>query len=570
MYFTSTTKIQRGILMSCVFVVLFTSSLFFLPTQASATQHFTKNPVSHSTNGAGIGNIDDDCIIKCPIRAITRFFKNMAGWTLGASGIFFDMAIEFSLNSDNFKNGAVETGWGVFRDIANMTFIFILVYIAFNAILQLGGNYQRMLVTLVIVALLVNFSFFLSGLVVDASNILSAFLYNALTNNGTIGLAAQFKDGLELTSLLSPEGFNNLTNTQAATFYILASIFLLIAAFVFLASAILFVTRSVAITLLLVLSPIAFASAILDRTQTYWKLWFDRLLDYSFVAPIYLLLIFTTLAIIKGGGAKANAIALQKNTDGGDFAGDALASGLGYAGKSGYSFENYAGIIMFFALIIGLLIASLIISKKLAGSLADMSVKYAGKAVGVAAGIGGFAGRQVVGRGSYALSQNKALQKAAEKSGVGGYAARAALRTVDYGAGASYDVRSSGTIRSALGNTVGGALAAGGMQVNTGRAGGKGGFSSELDKKTKEISKRADVFKSKEAKEQYAKNLEFASSSLVMSARKAAADKIRKGKDKKDKIIDLARELAKDEEKAEGSEKKGAIEEENKLFPTLE
>jgi len=475
-----------------IFVMFFTSSLFFLEPQTVYAQVVAPVPGDPSTqeDGGGSGVFPSwDDLIGGALSTITGIFEEMAGWALGATGILFDVAIEYSLNSENFKNGAVSTGWSVFRDVANMTFIFILVYIAFAAILQLGGSYQRMLITLVIVAVLVNFSFFLTGLVVDAANILAAFLYNILTDNGTIGLAAQFRDGIEITSLLSPEAFNGLN--AEAVYHIFAAIFLLIATFVFLSSAILFIARTVALMFILVLSPLAFVAAILDKTQHYWKDWLHKLISYSFVAPMYLLLIFMVLAVIKGGQARQSAIDLQ-DLGPAFAANETLASGIGYAGTLGYSFANYSGIVMFFALIIGLLIASLVVSRKMADGLATISVKYAGKAIGAAAGGAAFGLRNTAGRGLRAARDSKWVGSMVKSdSAVMRAAGRMTRGAADYGATARFDAR-SGVVGSAVGATAGGALGMGGVRVQAGRPGGKGGFEA-----TRQASVRAATERTK-------------------------------------------------------------------------
>jgi len=145
-----------------------------------------------------------------------------------------DASINFSINTDNFRLESVQTGWTVFRDLANMVFIFVLVYIAIATILQLSNfNTKRVLATLIIVALLLNFSFFLTGIVIDISNISGKFLYDSMTvtsSGETKSLGGQFIQGLKLPSTEDFEKVPSLNEMQKGLLNIVTAIFEFIAA----------------------------------------------------------------------------------------------------------------------------------------------------------------------------------------------------------------------------------------------------------------------------------------------------------------------------------------------------
>src|SRR6185437_11720764 len=94
---------------------------------------------------------------------------------------FFDITIQLSLNGASYGLDFVSTSWTTARDLANMAFLFILLYIAFTIILRADtGNTMSLLAGVIIVALLVNFSFFFTRLIIDAGNILTIQFYNAI------------------------------------------------------------------------------------------------------------------------------------------------------------------------------------------------------------------------------------------------------------------------------------------------------------------------------------------------------------------------------------------------------
>ena len=68
----------------------------------------------------------------------------------------------------------MEKGWGAVRDVANIFFILMLLYVAIKTVLSLNVTDNKRLVgVIIIVALLINFSLFTTKVVIDASNIFS-------------------------------------------------------------------------------------------------------------------------------------------------------------------------------------------------------------------------------------------------------------------------------------------------------------------------------------------------------------------------------------------------------------
>ncbi|MCH7756757.1 hypothetical protein IIC45_01600 [Patescibacteria group bacterium] len=271
-----------------------------------------------------------------------------------------------------------------------MAFIFILLYIAVMTILQ-SSNFQtkKLLAAVIIVALLVNFSFFLTGIVIDASNILALFIYNAITQcpvnitcsavGGIRPLSEVFMEGLELTSLSSRLSFEFLrpvgSSFEIVLNFFMQGILYIVAASALFAGAILFILRVVILIFILILSPIAFVALALPGTNQYWKDWLHKLMGNAFVAPVYLLLIAIVIAIID-----SKSLAISANPSG------SPAAAVSIAQPAPDSF----GIILTYILVLGLIQGSLIISKRMAGDIANLAVKWTGKVTGmaVAGGIG--------------------------------------------------------------------------------------------------------------------------------------------------------------------------------------
>jgi hypothetical protein len=104
---------------------------------------------------------------------------------------------------------AIDSLWEVMRDIFNLLFIFGLIYIGFVTILKADSSgTKKMLASIVAAALLINFSLYITKIIVDFTNLGAYQIYNAMTIDGGYqwgtwqvkGVAGKF---IEMTDLQS-------------------------------------------------------------------------------------------------------------------------------------------------------------------------------------------------------------------------------------------------------------------------------------------------------------------------------------------------------------------------------
>ena len=139
------------------------------------------------------------------IGIVANLWLAILGSLVWLTGLLFDLSIYLSVT--NFKSfvetsGMAQVGWSLFRDVANISFIFIILYNAISTILQLGSD-KRLLAKVVIIALLINFSGLITKLVIDVSNVVANQFYSQLNtsnnpfseNNISGKLVAGFKFG---------------------------------------------------------------------------------------------------------------------------------------------------------------------------------------------------------------------------------------------------------------------------------------------------------------------------------------------------------------------------------------
>ncbi|MBU4223805.1 type IV secretion system protein [Patescibacteria group bacterium] len=237
-----------------------------------------------------------------------------------AAGQFFNVCVAISLNSEVFNTKMVVDGWAISRDVANLFFIFILLYIAIATILQLS-NYgtKQLLGKIIIIALLVNFSLLITRVIVDSSNILALEFYDSISVEGGTAtsimaggtakdLSQVFVSGFNPQNLLKSKNFASTidegvidTLLVVVVSMLLASILVLVAAFVLFAAGILFVIRTVTLWLLMVLAPLAFLAMTLPATKGHASKWWTKLFEQSFFAPVFMFLFYLVAKIIDSG-----------------------------------------------------------------------------------------------------------------------------------------------------------------------------------------------------------------------------------------------------------------------------
>lgn len=186
----------------------------------------------------------------------------------------------------------VDVGWTFTRDISNMLFILVLVFIAFAHILQLDSyGMKKALPKLIFVALVINFSKVFVGIFVDVAQIIMNTFLGALSA-GKIWDQLGGISNVGKNILRSINIFNFFENLNSVIQTITIIIFNFIMAAVLGLYAFLFIIRIIALWFITIMAPLAFAAMILPMTQGLWKKWFKYLLTWSFVGVTALFFVF--------------------------------------------------------------------------------------------------------------------------------------------------------------------------------------------------------------------------------------------------------------------------------------
>lgn len=222
---------------------------------------------------------------------VTRVIFEMSNWLLG-----WAMSNPFKASfTDPAGNPVIGIGWVLLRDIVNMLFILGLAYIGLATALDFGGfNTKKIFGNLLIIALLINFTPVICGVIVDISNILSNFF---LKNADFTGIVTPF--GMFQGSISDMLG--DIFNFVILLKTLILIIYGILGSLIFFLFAFLFLVRGPIIWILVILSPLAFFSWIFPKTKgMIWDKWWNVFLQWSFVVvPASFFLYLSQQVIVK-------------------------------------------------------------------------------------------------------------------------------------------------------------------------------------------------------------------------------------------------------------------------------
>jgi hypothetical protein len=303
----------------------------YTTTDAADTNQTTEEDSLSTCTVEGVG------WIVCPVMTF------MGGIVDGAynfvSGLLVvQPLVTTSSSDDNVANKGIYTAWSVMRNIANVAFVIAFLIIIFSQLTGMGvSNYgvKKLLPRLVVAAVLVNLSFWVSAIAVDLSNIAGSSTVqifdsinqeivktiaqsdpNYVNYSGDLLNRQSYDDGVyanggQWTDLI---GFVLAGGAVAGAVYyvglsalipaVLAAVFAIVTVFLVLT------LRQALIILLIVVSPLAFVAYLLPNTEdlfTRWrKLFMTLLLMYPIIAGIFGASALASTVIMQG--AKDNVV----------------------------------------------------------------------------------------------------------------------------------------------------------------------------------------------------------------------------------------------------------------------
>lgn len=272
---------------------------------------------------------------------VASIFFRISQFLLWLSALLLDTTIKYLvLGMGKFVSGpnasALHVAWQAIRDLINLAIIGGFVVVGIGTILQTGQYHaNKFLSKLIIAAFLVNFSYFFAGAMIDASNFVTAKVYESRIFQsacivGDVTLAGsevpgtrvstsdlcQISDAfmvstklgtlqdLQTMSIQLSGGDNNFTMLVLTLF---GTVLLLVAGFVFFATALLLIARFVVLVLLLVTSPVGIAGSEIPFMGGLSSTWWKEFTSQVLFAPVYMILLSISFIVIKGISAQLNS-----------------------------------------------------------------------------------------------------------------------------------------------------------------------------------------------------------------------------------------------------------------------
>jgi len=216
-------------------------------------------------------------------------------------------------------DNAMYTAWNVSRTIANVAFVIVFLVIIYSQLTNMGvSNYglKKLVPRLIVAAVLVNISYYISAIAIDISNIIGYSIQDVFV--------AIRQDVFHLTN----DNFASINNNPWSTvttvvlagggaiagvyYLVTAGPFILVTLLVGLGLIMLFVllilaARQAIIVILVIIAPLAFVANLLPNTEKWFEKWKDLFMT--------MLIFFPAFALVFAGSQLAGQLIIQNAGD---------------------------------------------------------------------------------------------------------------------------------------------------------------------------------------------------------------------------------------------------------------
>jgi hypothetical protein len=342
----------------------------------------------------GIGNISTG-VVSVFAQVIAYILAWIFGAVIAVEAWFIGVVL--NINAGIMQTSFVQTGFSVSLSVANLAFVLGIIVIALATILRIENySIKKMLWKLVVMAILVNFGLVIISPIFALSNTFTQYFLNSLPGGGSgtslnsFGqtMASKFNPGAMFAPVANPTqgtgsnlaplglpatGDVPVGATMVPIFSLIFTIldFILIV-FVLGAFIVMLMIRYIYIAILAILLPFAWAAWVFPSFSSMFSKWWNKFLQWTFFAPIFMFFLYLALATI-GGSNNADAL---NNTDYTGAGNTTFAAIMNFFG-SGFRpiITNFLQEMVLAGLIIGGMIAADSMGVKFAGATVDFAKK---------------------------------------------------------------------------------------------------------------------------------------------------------------------------------------------------
>lgn len=253
--------------------------------------------------------------ITVPIGWVGSLIFRLAGllieWALTMNGQILNLQ----------KNFFLEMGWKTVINIADLALIVAMIVIAFATMLDYQSyGMKKALPKLIVVALLVNFSLAIPGVLMDITGLLTAFFVNQSGLAGG-GMSSALASAFDISKMfeVKPEMAGQVKTISAAGALstavlipigsiIFQILFTIIASIILFTFAWMLVVRYIKLSFLLIVSPLIFVAWIFPATKKQWTKWWDDFIRWTLFAPIVMFFVWLSVAALRKSAADVSSV----------------------------------------------------------------------------------------------------------------------------------------------------------------------------------------------------------------------------------------------------------------------
>jgi len=307
------------------------------------------------------------------ISGLISIINSLAVQLMTVAAHLFNVAMNVGIY--NFS-GWVDGIYPVWKTILTLITSLVLPFILYLLIRQIINNdesFKKAMGPILATAVLVYFSYPIAAFIIDQANIITIYIYRAITGGGATTLAADIK------SLLDPLGSQAKTSSADLIYNLGQLIVNLASFFILLQAAVLMIFRAIMLVLGLVFSPIMIIPetglALLDKKKTEIR---EMFINNIIMAPIFVFLMGLSIKIgaaVTGKDGGAGMLGAFNQLNSGSTQIDGIQSLIGSV------------------LVIALLQIAITTAKHLAGEFSNKATSWVSK----------WSGKQTFGRTSRGL-----------------------------------------------------------------------------------------------------------------------------------------------------------------------
>ncbi|HNX11048.1 MAG TPA: hypothetical protein PKI61_02815 [bacterium] len=267
-------------------------------------------------------------------------------------------------------------GWAIVRDLCNMFFILILLVIAFATILRIEQySFKKMLPTLIIMAVLINFSKTICSILIDFAQVIMLTFVNGFKDLGTGNLTNML--GIDklmtMSSSTADPGDVNLWSIVGS--YMLALLYATIALIVIITMLAVLVMRMIMIWVYVVLSPFAYLLSAVPGGQGYARQWWQEFSKNLIIGPVLAFFIWLSFASL-GGVEEPQVVAnIKKINENQQSGAEGQLGTVSVGPTAGITEAGSPDHMIKFIISIAMLLGGLMISQQIGGQAGAMAGK---------------------------------------------------------------------------------------------------------------------------------------------------------------------------------------------------